>query len=127
MSAAPESHRDEMMQANPDVDSPGAIRFTVDDGSGAVLCPPISPGLCLVGRDPAADLHLASGDVSWHHARIMLGPENFTVEDLGSKWGTWCHGERLVHRQTLAYPHEIRFASVRVLIEKAPSVDAPGP
>lgn len=39
----------------------------------------------VIGRDPSADLHLDHPIVSAFHARILVGRQHVTVEDLGSR------------------------------------------
>ncbi len=48
-----------------------------------------------VGRDPECDLIINDRQVSRYHARFELGPEGVFLEDLGSKNGTYCNGQRI--------------------------------
>jgi DNA-binding winged helix-turn-helix (wHTH) protein len=43
----------------------------------------------IVGRDPGSDVWIDEIGVSRRHARLQVEPGSFTVEDLGSKNGTW--------------------------------------
>lgn len=47
----------------------------------------LRPGRLVIGRDPAAAVVLASGDVSRFHASLEVTPEAIVVADLGSKNG----------------------------------------
>ncbi len=49
----------------------------------------------LVGRDPAAPVHLPDRQVSRRHARIFRQGDAMYIEDLGSKNGTFVNGEPL--------------------------------
>lgn len=51
----------------------------------------------VIGRDPEADLVLATPDkqISRSHAQLKLTPEGVLLEDLGSKNGTHHNGERI--------------------------------
>ena len=49
----------------------------------------------IVGRDPDAAIVLPSSDISRHHARLVVSGFMVTLEDLGSKNGTFLRGERL--------------------------------
>ena len=74
----------------------------------------LTDGDHLLGRDGDVAVWLESPTVSRHHARIrVVGPEA-TVEDLGSKNGTFLHGERLTAPSLLADGDEICVGSVRV-------------
>ncbi len=45
-----------------------------------------------IGRDPANAIFLNDMTVSRSHAKIVRGPVNTTIEDLGSLNGTWVDG-----------------------------------
>jgi len=49
----------------------------------------------IAGRDPEADVRLESPKVSRQHARISIRGVLATIEDLGSKNGTFVRGQRI--------------------------------
>ena len=49
----------------------------------------------LIGRDPDAVVWIDDESVSRRHARLSVGPEGVTLEDLGSKNGTYLEGKRI--------------------------------
>jgi pSer/pThr/pTyr-binding forkhead associated (FHA) protein len=56
---------------------------------------PLYEGEQIVGRDPALDLVLDSPKVSRRHARIAIAAESATIEDLGSKNGSFVDDVRI--------------------------------
>jgi DNA-binding winged helix-turn-helix (wHTH) protein len=52
----------------------------------------LDPGDNLIGRDPDAVVWIDDDSVSRRHARIAIGTDGATIEDLGSKNGTWIGG-----------------------------------
>lgn len=74
----------------------------------------LKPGENVVGRDPAADVPIASPSISRRHARLELGDEIF-LEDLGSKNGTFVRGERITAPVMIHDGDEIGFGSVAVV------------
>ena len=57
---------------------------------------PLSPGENVLGRDEDVTVRIDAPSVSRRHARIVItAGESATVEDLGSKNGTWVGGRRL--------------------------------
>ena len=56
---------------------------------------PLFDGENIIGRAPDAAVWLEAPGVSRHHASIRLEGEQATIEDLGSKNGTYVGGERL--------------------------------
>jgi hypothetical protein len=57
---------------------------------------PLSPGENVLGRDEDVNVRIDAPSVSRRHARIMIAAgEPPTIEDLGSKNGTWMGGRRL--------------------------------
>jgi len=52
-------------------------------------------GAHVIGRAPDARIMLIHGTVSRRHARLLLGEDEWQIEDLGSKNGTWVDGRRV--------------------------------
>jgi DNA-binding winged helix-turn-helix (wHTH) protein len=84
---------------------------------------PLSTGENLIGRDPAATVRLASPLVSRRHARIVIGAGDATVEDLGSRNGTYLHGEKLDAPASLEDGDRITLASFRVTFRALRATD----
>jgi DNA-binding winged helix-turn-helix (wHTH) protein len=55
----------------------------------------LEPGESILGRDAAASVVIDDGTVSRRHARIRIAGGKATIEDLGSKNGTFLNGKRL--------------------------------
>jgi DNA-binding winged helix-turn-helix (wHTH) protein len=72
----------------------------------------LETGEMIVGREPAADIWIDNGSVSRRHARVTVESSAVTLEDLGSKNGTWVDGARVNDRTLLRDGSEIRFGSV---------------
>lgn len=53
------------------------------------------PGPVIIGRDPGATVFVDNPLLSRAHARLVFGPGGWTIEDLGSKRGTWVDGEQV--------------------------------
>jgi len=56
---------------------------------------PLRDGDHIVGRDRDANIHLDSPDVSRRHARLVVHGSSATLEDLGSKNGSFVRGIRI--------------------------------
>ena len=78
----------------------------------------------VLGRDPDVAVRIDAPGVSRHHARILAQGGRFTLEDLGSKNGTYC-AKRLSSPAELADGDELRLGQTlvvfRVLREAAPT------
>ena len=86
----------------------------------------LSEGDHLLGRDGDVAVWLESPTVSRHHARIRITGPIATLEDLGSKNGTFLRGERLAAPATLADGDAITLGSVPLrfrLVEPGVSTD----
>jgi pSer/pThr/pTyr-binding forkhead associated (FHA) protein len=68
----------------------------------------------LLGRDGEVAAWLESPTVSRHHARIHVLGADATIEDPGTKNGTYLRGERLATPLPLTDGDEIRLGSVAV-------------
>jgi len=71
-----------------------------------------------IGRSSANDLPVADKMLSRQHARIVRdGDGGMTIEDLGSRNGTFVNGERLVSVQPLRSGDRITIGSVTLKVE----------
>jgi DNA-binding winged helix-turn-helix (wHTH) protein len=77
-------------------------------------------GRNIVGRDPQAAVHIDDRTVSRRHAAISISPTGATVEDLGSKNGTFIDGARITTARPIRDGAEIGFGSV-VMTYRTPS------
>jgi DNA-binding winged helix-turn-helix (wHTH) protein len=71
-------------------------------------------GQTILGREPGVDVWLDVPSVSRHHARIVIRDGQASVQDLGSKNGTWVRGELATAPVSLVNGDEIRMGSVVV-------------
>jgi DNA-binding winged helix-turn-helix (wHTH) protein len=75
---------------------------------------PLVAGSTILGRADEADLRFDLPGVSRHHARIDIKHGAITLEDLGSRNGTYLRGERITGRAALTDGDEIRLGPVRL-------------
>lgn len=73
----------------------------------------LTEGENVLGRAPDASVWIDAAGVSRHHARINATSAP-TIEDLGSKNGTYVRGQRITKPQRLADGDQIRLGSVVV-------------
>jgi DNA-binding winged helix-turn-helix (wHTH) protein len=73
---------------------------------------PLHEGENLLGRSEDAAAQIDAATVSRHHARILVSKGGATVEDLGSKNGTFLRGERLLRPRPLRDGDEIRLGRI---------------
>lgn len=83
---------------------------------------------CIIGRDPSADLHIDSPDISRKHAVIFIEDGGIFLQDLNSRNGTFMNGMRIEGRVQLYPDCSFRVADeeIRVVREKI-SEDATSP
>jgi len=74
----------------------------------------------ILGRAPDASVWIEAPGVSRHHARIRLEGRDATLEDLGSKNGTYVRGQRVTAPSLLSDGDQIRLGSV-VITFRIPS------
>ena len=68
----------------------------------------------LVGRDRGCGVWVDSATLSRRHARIVVTEGKTTVEDLGSKNGTFVNGQQVTHPVALEDNDELQLGSVTV-------------
>jgi DNA-binding winged helix-turn-helix (wHTH) protein len=83
----------------------------------------LSEGENIIGRAPDAGVWLDAAGVSRHHARIVVH-DAATLEDLGSKNGTFVRGRRVTTPQPLHDGDQIRLGSVVVTFRLPPAVSS---
>lgn len=91
-------------------DAPGDVFRLTWKGGRAVL----AAGEHALGRDPALDLSFDSTTVSRRHARIVIEPDAASIEDLGSKNGTFVNDRKVEAPTPLADGDVIRLGSFRL-------------
>jgi DNA-binding winged helix-turn-helix (wHTH) protein len=69
-------------------------------------------GETILGREPGVDVWLDVPSVSRRHARIVIRDGHASVQDLGSKNGTWVRGKLTGEPVVLVNGDEIRMGSV---------------
>jgi DNA-binding winged helix-turn-helix (wHTH) protein len=69
-------------------------------------------GETLLGREPGVDVWLDVPSISRRHALIVIRDKHASVQDLGSKNGTWVHGGLATVPVPLMNGDEIRMGSV---------------
>jgi DNA-binding winged helix-turn-helix (wHTH) protein len=77
-------------------------------------------GSNIIGRDPQAQIWIDSLAVSRRHSRLVIAGERATIDDLGSKNGTFLNGNKVVKAELLTPGDRITFgrmaASYRFVI-----------
>jgi DNA-binding winged helix-turn-helix (wHTH) protein len=82
-----------------------ASRFLLEAPNSDI---PLAGGKNLIGRDPEATIRIDVPGVSRRHAMIVIDGADVTIEDLGSKNGTYLRDRRILKPRRLAHGDEIR-------------------
>ncbi len=77
-------------------------------------------GANVVGRAPDATIPIDSPGVSRYHARIVVSEAEATLEDLGSKNGTYVNGKRITAPRRLSGEDQIRIGAIALRFRIAP-------
>ena len=88
------------MDASQEADSGESLpplSLLVEPPSGECLQIPVKRSPFVIGRLNDCDLTLADKRISRRHARLLLEPGGFAIEDLGSRHGTVVNGESVRH------------------------------
>ncbi|MBZ5590503.1 MAG: winged helix-turn-helix domain-containing protein [Acidobacteriia bacterium] len=73
---------------------------------------PLGEGEHLIGRAPDAAVHIDSTDVSRHHAKIVVREGRASIEDLGSKNGSFVGTQRVTEPTALRNGDQVRVGGV---------------
>jgi hypothetical protein len=91
----------------------GQVSFFVKWASGRVT---LDEGVHVLGRDPDAEIFLSSPGVSRRHALITISAGRATIEDLGSKNGTFVGDQRLEGLRSVGDGDIIGVGSVKLTL-----------
>jgi len=80
---------------------------------------PLVDGENVIGRDEDAEVRVDRSTVSRRHARVVVSAAGATLEDLGSKNGTWVDGTRVTAPAALRDGAVVKVGAV-ALVFKAP-------
>ena len=84
----------------------------------------LSPGANVLGRVPEAAVWIESSRVSRRHAQVTVVAGGATIEDLGSKNGTFLNRRRVSGVQSLADGDEIGLGPERMVF-RLPETPSP--
>src|SRR5262245_3240912 len=77
---------------------------------------PLEPGETIIGRDPGAAVFIDDRSVSRRHARILVTDETATLEDLGSKNGTFLAEKKVESPVPLSDGDQLKIGSVAATV-----------
>jgi DNA-binding winged helix-turn-helix (wHTH) protein len=77
----------------------------------------VPAGASVIGRDSGCAIRIDADSISRHHARISVAGPAVSIEDLGSKNGTWVAGERIGGCVQLTDGTSFRLGSETVRLE----------
>ena len=80
---------------------------------------PLANGEHIVGRDASASIRLDSPKVSRQHARLTVRGVSVTVQDLGSKNGSFVRGIRVTAPRTLQPGDDLRIGPFALVLQVA--------
>jgi pSer/pThr/pTyr-binding forkhead associated (FHA) protein len=69
-------------------------------------------GVNVIGRALDAAIQIDSPGISRYHARILVAHGEATLEDLGSKNGTYLNGNRITTPRCLSDGNEVRLGGI---------------
>ena len=93
--------------------SPAAARLWLIAGDRRIG---VSDGISTLGREGPGVLEFPEATVSRQHARLHVSAREISIEDLGSKNGTWLHGSRVTERTPLSDGDRIMLGSVELVV-----------
>jgi DNA-binding winged helix-turn-helix (wHTH) protein len=101
--------------------APAGVSFFLTWGAREIF---LAEGESVIGRALDSSARIESATVSRRHARIVLAEGRATIEDLGSKNGTYLDGRRLGGPAALADGDVIGLGSVRLVFRVVSATDS---
>ena len=91
----------------------GEVAFRIKWISGRAT---LDEGEYVLGRDPNVEIYLDAPKVSRRHARITIATARATIEDLGSKNGTFVGDQRVDGSMAIGHGDVITIGSVKLTV-----------
>lgn len=90
------------------------MAFLATDSNGTVGANrfDLDPGETTIGRHPECGIVVDAGAVSRYHAKIVANSDDYLVEDLGSRNGTFLNGQLLTKPEHLQEGDRIRISEI---------------
>lgn len=85
----------------------------------------LAAGENIIGRAGDATVQIRTTGVSRHHARLVIGPENATIEDLESKNGTMVNRRRIKGVCELKQHDEVGIGDATLIFQLSTGMQAP--
>ena len=79
--------------------------LVAENGSGAGQRHSLTKGRYILGRHPECDIVVDAGAVSRHHAQLFRVGDDFYVEDMNSRNGTYLDGKKIELSRLRANQH----------------------
>lgn len=95
---------------------PLAVVVRVLEGQATPTAFRLENGSCVLGSAAGCDIVVVDRAVSRRHLELSLAPEGVRVVDLGSRNGTYFHGQR-IERMGLRFGAELTMGSTRLAVE----------
>lgn len=95
------------------------VRYSILLGSDEI---PLRSGENVIGRDPHDAIVIHAPDVSRHHARLTVAGTRVTLEDLGSKNGTFIGTRRVTGPVEVAPGDDLLIGTVRLRLVQVDAV-----
>jgi pSer/pThr/pTyr-binding forkhead associated (FHA) protein len=90
---------------------PASIRGVILEGPDMRFTLP--PGDHEIGRLPGMSVQIEGSGVSRHHSMLRVSPSEVTVEDLGSKNGTYVNNQRIVGARRLIHGDKLAIGEIK--------------
>ncbi len=107
-------------------DTPGTARISVYQNGKMVKEAPIYKSPFYVGRSPDCDVFLQHSSISRRHAEISRVADDYNIEDLKSRNGTYVNGQR-IERQLLRNGDVIVVGKFRLQFYRDAGAELPAP
>jgi DNA-binding winged helix-turn-helix (wHTH) protein len=85
---------------------------------------PLQSGENVIGRDPRDAVSIHAPEVSRHHARVIVAGTTVTIEDLGSKNGTFVGNRRVTTAVEVQAGEDIVIGTIRLQLVRVDALAA---
>ena len=97
------------------------MRFEVKSGRDAGKSAELTGERLTIGREPGIELELTDDEISRRHAAVMISGERATIEDLGSRNGTYVDGRRIGEPTELKGGETIKAGQTEIFVSTEPA------